>query len=132
VPAALAFGGGREVGLQARVSPDDRWSIALWEPRHDWREYRHLSLDVANPSDSTLVLGVRLRSRGQLGLRAPVSAGTIEVPPQSRVTRRLALPPRGADGEASLDSGSVGGLVLHRHPTNRAQAFYVMRIWLEP
>jgi hypothetical protein len=104
----------------------------LWEPRPDWRDYRHLVLDIANPSASTLVIGVRLRSRGQQSLGAPVNAGTIEVPPRSRVTRKLVLPPRGADGEASLDSGSVGGLVLHRHPTNRAQAFYVMRIWLEP
>jgi hypothetical protein len=131
VPAALAFDGNREVGLHTRVSPGDRWSIALWEPRPDWREYRHLALDVANPSASTLVIGVRLRSRGQQGLGAPVNAGTIEVPPRSRVTRRLILPPRDADGGANLDLATIGGFVLHRHPANRAQEFYVMRVWLE-
>jgi len=131
IPADLAVNTGHSIGLQARVSIDERWGIALWEPCPDWREYQRLALDVANPTGATLLLRVRIRDQDQNGMRPAVDVGAIEVPARSRVTRRLPLRRQPTERDVSIDFRDIGGLVLHHHPANRASEFYVMRIWLE-
>ena len=131
IPAKLAGSADRIIGLRARVSISQRWAIALWETGPDWHHYEWLALDVANPTGDTLVLGVRIRDQDRHGTRPAADLGTIKVPPRSRATRRLALWPHATVRGIAVDYSAIHGLVLHADPANRAQEFYVMRIWLE-
>jgi glycopeptide antibiotics resistance protein len=131
ISAVLADGADRDVGLRARVSIRKRWAIVLWEPSPDWRNFKQLALDILNPTDTTLLLLVRIRDGDERGTRPAVDLGAMEVPPRSRATRRIPLQPQVTDGDTYVDFGAIRGLILRHHPANRAQEFYLMRIWLE-
>jgi len=130
IPADLAGNADRAIGLRARVSIRERWAIALWEPSPDWRRYKWLAIDVANPTADTLILGVRIRDYDQHGTRPPVDLGTIKLPPRSRATQRLALRPQATVHGVGVDYSAIRGMVLRADPASQAQEFYVMRIWL--
>jgi hypothetical protein len=62
----LSFGVNREVvndALEVEFVADEFPGIAFHEPMPDWRKYRTLIIDVANPAAEPLDLGVRVHDR---------------------------------------------------------------------
>lgn len=132
LPNTLPWGRQGNIGLHARLAGNKGWGLALWEPYPDWRGYRHLAIDLANPTDLPLLLQVRVRDRKQGNDRQTGYLGRIEIAPRSRATQMIALRDlTAAEGRAYVDLAIVHSIVLTRHPSNRALEFYVMRIWLE-
>lgn len=119
--------------LRARLRGSGGWALVLWEPSPDWRRFRHLELDLVNPTDEPLVVTVRVRDhRGRRPSvrHAPV---TVEVAPESSVRARVDLERlSGPDPATGFDLGRVRGLVIGAHPDNRAREFYLLRLALAP
>jgi hypothetical protein len=131
VPLAMVGDGAEAQGLQVQLRGNERWGLALWEPCPDWRGYRRLALELANPTDAKLVLTIRIRDVSQRKKRQAGYFGTITLPPHSRQAWTVPLHElAAARGPAHVDIARVHSLVLTRHPANRAQQFYLVRIWL--
>ncbi|MBP1599716.1 MAG: hypothetical protein H6Q05_5093 [Acidobacteria bacterium] len=131
LPIVLAGDGEEAVGLHARLQGNKGWGLALWEPYPDWRGYDSLALDLANPTGATLLLRVRIRDHSQRNQRQAGYFGMITIPPRSRRTWTIPLERlAAARGRAYVNTTTVHSLVLTRDPGNRAQEFYLMRIWL--
>ena len=132
LPGSLASEAADVIGLHAVMTGNHGWGIALWEPYPDWRGYEHIALDLANPTDTPLLLQVHIRDQGQSRDRQSGYVGRIEVRPRSRQAHRIALKDlTGADGRARVDISRVHSIVLRRDPGNRAPEFYLARIGLE-
>ena len=132
LPTEMAGSTYGAVGLHARLAGNRQWALALWEPYPDWRGYGRLALDLANPADVPLRLQVSVRDRSQSDDRQAGYLGTIEIAPRSRKTHVIALREMtAAEGRAYVNPAMVDSIVLTRNPANRAQDFYVIRIWLE-
>jgi len=132
LPSTLPGGRQGSIGLHARLAANKGWGLALWEPYPDWRGYQQLAVDLANPTDLPLLLQVHVRDRSQSNDRRAGYLGTIEIAPRSRATRVIALQEfTAAEGRAYVNPAMVHSIVLTRSPSNRAQEFYLMRIWLE-
>lgn len=120
------------VGLHVQPGRGSQWGLALWEPKPDWRGYRVLRFDIANPTDDPLVLRVRVRDRHPRRDRGERDIGAIQVAPRARETVQVALPRATTSGAVvPVDVGNVRAVVLTRSPDNRATAFYVVSVWLE-
>jgi hypothetical protein len=132
LPGELRADTGESTALHARVTDSGGWALALWEPIADWRGYEHLNLEVANPTAQPLVLRLRVRDRTQRKNRRSGYQGSIEVAPNSRVVRSVALTKlTSGEGTARVDISQVNSVVIARDSANRAREFYVMRIWLD-
>jgi hypothetical protein len=131
LPFAVLGDGERVVGLHAQLQGNKGWGLALWEPYPDWRGYDSLALDLANPTDATLVLRIRIRDDSQRKEKQAGYFATIRV--AARARRTWTIPVRhlsAAEGRAYVNTARVHSLVLSRDRVNRAQEFYLMRIWL--
>jgi len=118
-----------------RVQVQDRngyWGVFLTEPHSDWRAYEQLVLDLANPTDSPLVLRVLVRDHHQVQIRGGGYKAYIEVAAGARKTATVQIRDMiAAEGIQQVDPASIRSIVLGKGPRNRAMDFYVMRIWLE-
>jgi len=132
LPNTLPGGRQGSIGLHARLAGNKGWGLALWEPYPDWRGYQQLAVELANPTDLPLLLQVRVRDRNQGNDRQSGYLGRIEIAPRSRATHVIALREfTAAEGRAYVNPAIVRSIVLTRNPSNRAEEFYVMRIWLQ-
>jgi hypothetical protein len=120
------------VGLHVQLGRGPQWGLALWEPKPDWRGYKNLRFDIANPTDEPLVLRVRVRDRHPRRDRSERDIGAIQVAPRARETVQVALPRATTSGAVvPIDVANVRAVVLTKSPDNRATAFYVVSIGLE-
>lgn len=127
LPGFLARGVDRR-GLHARILDDSRWAIALWEPEPDWRPFARIAIDLANPTGELLRLQVRIRDGGASHRPRKSSTWTIVVAPHARTSWSAPLP---AHEPGAPDLSAIRAVILGRSPGNRADEFYVMRMWLE-
>jgi hypothetical protein len=119
-------------GLRARLVGSGAWALVLWEPYPDWRGFDHLALELANHSQTPLLMRIRIRDRDQRTDRKAGYVDSIEVGPRTRTV--LQIPLRdvvAADGAPGLDLALVRSISLSGHAGNRAQDFYLTRIWLD-
>lgn len=65
LPGSLTTGADDVVGLHAVMAGNLDWGIALWEPYPDWRNHKHLALDLANPTEAPLLVQVHVRDQRQ-------------------------------------------------------------------
>jgi hypothetical protein len=132
LPHALTGRPDGDTALHARLRHARHWTVALWEPRPDWRGYESLNLDIVNPTNVPLLLTVWIRDLDQ---RLSHQAGyrtTIRVPPRARRITPVALSELTAGaGDARVDLARVHSVLLTRFKPNEADEFYVMRLWLD-
>lgn len=132
LPIAVTGDAPPTVGLHVKITDSDKWGLAIWEPKPDWRAYNFLKLDIINPTDDRLVLGVRIRDRHPRHDRHQRDVGTIEIPPHARETAALVLPRATAtELDLAVDLEGVRAIVLTRNPDNRAKTFYIVKVWLD-
>ncbi len=127
LPAAMRAHGAVESALHARVRLGERWEIALQESVPDWRAYRNICLDLANPTAGVLKMRVRIHDRNP---EVDWLSGRLEnarIPPQTRTTRCIAF----ESTAHPVDLSSIHAVVLSGADTNAAPEFYLVRIWLE-
>ena len=121
-----------ETALHVQLVRRRHWTVALWEPRPDWRSYDALNIDLVNPTDTPLVLTVWIRDWSQDRLRQAGFRGTIRVPPRARSVAPVPVAALAAGtGPTRVDPARVHSVLLTRAKANEAQEFYVMRLWLE-
>jgi hypothetical protein len=119
------------VGLCASLVRHGAWSLVLWEPYPDWRGYDHLAVELANTSSIPLIMRIRIRDRDLRTNRKAGYVGSIEVAPGTRTIHRIPLRDIVATDDApGLDSAMIRSISLSGHAGNRAQDFYLTRIWL--
>jgi hypothetical protein len=120
--------------LLIRFSGKEWPGISAVEPVPDWRGYRRLRIDVANPGPADIGLGVRVDEIGH-GLQYSdrynavfmLRAGTSQV--LDVMLEDVAAAPR----HGRLDLARVGELVLFRasSATARKSEIILTRVWLE-
>jgi len=108
--------------------------ISNLEPSPDWRRFHRLRIDVTNPGDSALLLGLRIHDigRGQdyedrFNRQFAIGAGTRHIL-DVRLEEIASAP-----ADRQLDLSRIGGLVLFRLSPRTAQASEIIltRVWLE-
>jgi VanZ family protein len=127
LPAAMRAHGAVESALHARVHVGERWEIALQESVPDWRAYRNICLDLANPTAGVLKMRVRIHDRNS---DQDWLSGRLEdayIPPQARTTRCIPF----ESTARPVDLSSIRAVVLSGANTNAAPEFYLVRVWLE-
>ncbi len=114
---------------------DTSWpGVQFWEPEPDWRQFRVLRLDVVNPGDRPLKLGLRIEDdvhdqtyedRFNLAVEIEASSRHVLTVPLSSVET--------APRDRELDLGRVARMAVFEGSGSATpgQAFYVSRIWLE-
>jgi hypothetical protein len=113
--------------LHARVHVGERWEIALQESVPDWRAYRNICLDLANPTAGVLKVRVRIHDRNS---DLDWLSGRLEnarIHPQTRTNRCIAF----ESTARPVDLSSIRAVVLSGAKTNAAPEFYLVRVWLE-
>ncbi len=124
----------RNRALQIRFLGNDWPGISNFEPSPDWRGFNRLRIDVTNPGDSSLVLGLRIHDIGhdldyddRFNTEFAIGAGSrqvLDVP-----LAAIASAPAGR----RLDLSRIGGIVLFRLSPQTAQGSEIIltRVWLE-
>ena len=120
--------------LRVRCWGSDWPGISNIEPVRDWRRYQRLQIDVTNPGESELTLGLRIHDIGKgqayedrFNREFTIAAGTrqvLDVP-----LKDIASSP----ANRQLELSRIGGLVLFRVSagTPHAADFILTRVWLE-
>lgn len=120
--------------LRIRFLGDDWPGIFHFEPSPDWRPFSQLRIDVTNPGEAELVLGLRIDDRGhglefedRFNAEFPLAAATRQV-----ISVPLADIQSGPAGR-QLDLSRVGGIALFRiaPQTEQAPELILTRVWLE-
>ena len=130
---ASASGWGEQSALRIRFLGDDWPAVSVYEPSPDWRGYRQLCIDVANPGAIAVSIGIRVDEigRGQryddrFNREFTLAADTRRVIgiPLEDIASSPAL--------GRLDLSRVGALVLFRaSPATSRDEIILRRIWLE-
>jgi hypothetical protein len=131
LPSTLALRP-NERALEVRFGSAPHSGIALLEPRKDWRGYRNLVLDIANPSVEPLDLALRVHDQWHRNKYVDRFNRILTLDPSSRREIRIPL----SDIERGpryrlLDLSRVTGIILSGRPTSAPERMYVQRIWLE-
>lgn len=108
--------------------------VQLWEPEPDWRGYRVLRVDVVNPGDAPLRLGLRIEDAAHNQDYEDRFNFSADMPAASRQVLSIAV-----DDIASgprhrpLDLGAVARLAVFEGSgaATVGRAFYLSRVWLE-
>ena len=120
--------GAERRAVHARIRDDSRWAIAASEPQADWRPFRRIAIDPANPTDEVLRLQIRVRDSGASHRPRESSAWTIVAAPHARPSWSAPPPPHDL---GAPDLSVIQAVILNRYRGNGADEFYVMRMWLE-
>jgi VanZ family protein len=127
-------GHGGNQALRVLCYGDDWPGISNIEPSPDWRRYRRLRIDVTNPGESKLTLGLRIHDIGggqeyddRFNREFEIEAGT------RRVLDVKLADIASSPANRTLDLSRIGGLVLFRasSATPHPAEFILTRVWLE-
>lgn len=106
--------------------------VSLDEPVPDWRGYRTLALDVANPGPAPLPLQLRVNDRRHNGHTDDRFNTEFSLPPSTRLTIRIALEDIAhAPRARRMDLGRISQLILFRDTGAPDQVLLLHRIWLQ-
>jgi hypothetical protein len=102
------------------------------EPHADWRGYRFLLLDIANPTNEKLAFVLRVHDRQFSGKREDRFNRTLQVAPHARATLRVPLSDiESGVANRKLDMQRIAAITLIRRRGSRADRMDVQRVWLE-
>jgi len=120
--------------LRVRCYGNDWPGISNFEPSPDWRRFHRLRIDVTNPGEGELTLGLRIHDIGggqeyedRFNREFVIGAGTRRVVDVN--LEDIASSP----ANRTLDLSRIGGLVLFRASpaTPHPAEFILTRVWLE-
>lgn len=134
LPAPFSGEEARELTLFAPYG-DHPWpGVVFEEPQPDWKGYRTLVVDVANPNSTDLELILSVHDRQYDGTPADRFDRAFTVPSDQRLVLRtplaeLARAPRGR----TLDLSAIWRMaVAQQRPSRNPQpGFFLNRVWLE-
>lgn len=123
-----------EPALKVAFTGSSYPGVQVWETEPDWRGYRVLRVDVVNPADAPLRLGLRIEDAvhnqdydDRFNFSADIPAASRQV--LSISVDDIASGPR----HRQLDLGTVARLAVFEGSGSATvgRAFYVSRVWLE-
>ena len=131
----LSYGVNREIvddALEVDLFADEFPGVSFHEPVPDWRNYRTLIIDVQNPADEPLHLGVRVHDRrhnfnfsDRFNRRYDLAAG-------ERRTLRIALDDvRHGPRQRLMDMAQISDITLFRGEKSGSRRLRVYSIRLE-
>lgn len=112
---------------------EDRWpGIEFTEPPADWRGYRALHVDVANPSAVPLAFTVRIDDFAHNGREADRFNRMFTLEPYARSTFVIPLEDiENAPRERRFDLARVRRIIVFRSQPSQAPTLYLVRMALE-
>jgi VanZ family protein len=130
LPEIFAAGPG-ETALHVGFTPGAWPGLSHIEPSPDWRGFRTLILEVANPGDAPLALTLRAHDVHHDNEFTDRLNRSFEVPAMSRNELRIpiadiASAPRGR----SMDLEHMAGYTLFRNPGSTAEEMYLISLRL--
>lgn len=130
LPANLATRSG-EIALHVHFTPGPWPGLSHIEPSPDWRGFRSLVLEIANPGDVPLALTLRAHDVHHDNEFTDRLNRSFDVPAMSRDELRIPLAdivaaPRGR----SMDLEHMAGFTLFRSPGSTATQMYVISLRL--
>jgi VanZ family protein len=131
MPAPWAAGPGEET-MQVAFASGEWQGLDFREPAPDWRGYKTLALDITNPTDEPLVLGLRVHDiRHNNDFRDRFNR-TLSVPPRTRTILRLPIAEiESAPRTRLLDLRHIAGVIVFRSGSSTAREMDVSKVWLE-
>jgi hypothetical protein len=106
--------------------------VGVIEPCADWRAYTSLAVDLTNPADIDLELGLRVHDARHTNEYDDRYNTFVRIPARTRTVLRVALADvRHGPKERLLDLHQVAGVVLFRE-SGSVEQMYLSRVWLEP
>ena len=130
----LSIGVNREVvgdALQVELVADEFPGVSFHEPVPDWRQYRTLIIDVANPDAGPLDLGVRVHDRRHKHTFNDRFNRRYELAAGERRTLRIALEDiRHGPRRRLMDMAQISDITLFRrkHTGSRLLRIYSIRL----
>lgn len=131
----LSFAQSRDEPALKVAFADPAWpGVQFWEPEPDWRRFRLLRLDVVNPGDQPLKIGLRIEDDVHDQTYEDRFNSEFDVPASSRqlITVRLADVENGPR-RRTLDLGKVSRVAVFEGSgaATPGRTFYLSRVWLE-
>ena len=123
-----------EAALKVTFVDQSYPGVQIWEPAPDWQGFRTLNIDVVNPGDDPLPLGVRVHDADHDQRYEDRFNLAVVIPPATR--QQLSVPltdiasgPR----ERRLDIGRVAMIAVFEGSGSAevGRALYLRRIWLD-
>jgi hypothetical protein len=131
LPVSLA-GRGDVPALKVQFSKVGAPRIEIVEPYPDWRGYRVLAVDLANPGRQALPLVLRVFDDKHDMSDADRLNLPVVVPPGTRATVRVAISAiESAPARRPMDLAAIANVALYPRGPSTGATLYISRIWLE-
>jgi hypothetical protein len=122
----------QQAALRVPLERGEWPGMTLEEPVADWRGLHELLLDLGNPSQAALPLGLRINDRSHTGAYEDRFNTHFQLPPLVRTTLHIPLDqvaraPRGRP----MDMSHIKQLILFGSGGTTGRAVLVYRIWLQ-
>jgi VanZ family protein len=131
----MSFGVNREVvgdALEVDFAADEFPGVSFHEPVPDWRKFRTLIIDVANPAAEPLTLGVRVHDRGHKHVYNDRFNRRYELAPGERRTLRIALEDiRKGPRQRFMDMAHISDITLFRGGSTGSRHLRIYSLRLE-
>jgi hypothetical protein len=114
----MSIGVNREIvddALEVKFGPDAFPGVAFHEPVPDWRGYKILVIDVENPGDASLKLGVRVHDRLHNRMYHDRFNRNFELAPKERRNLRIPVDDiRHGPRERLMDMAHISDITLFK------------------
>jgi VanZ family protein len=114
----MSIGVNREIvddALEVKFGPDEFPGVAFHEPVPDWRGYKILAIDVENPGDAPLKLGVRVHDRLHNRMYHDRFNRNFELAPKERRNLRILVEDiRHGPRERLMDMAHISDITLFK------------------
>jgi hypothetical protein len=121
-----------ESTLRVRFDTGPWPGIDFTEPGPDWREYRDLALDITNPTDSELLVVLRVHDVHHNFQYADRFNRTLRVPAQTRSVLRVPIADiQSAPAGRPMDLTQIADFMLFRASEVTTAEMWISRAWLE-
>lgn len=121
-----------ESTLRVRFDAGPWPGVDFSEPGPDWHEYRNLALDVTNPTDSELLVVLRVHDVHHNYQYADRFNRTLAVPPQTRSVLRVPIADiQSAPAGRPMDLTQIADFMLFRASEATTPEMWISRAWLE-
>jgi len=131
----MSIGVNREIvddALEVKFGPDEFPGVAFHEPVPDWRGYKILAIDVENPGDAPLKLGVRVHDRLHNRMYHDRFNRNFELAPKERRNLRILVEDiRHGPRERLMDMAHISDITLFKARVQGSDRLRVYSLRLE-
>jgi len=131
----MSIGVNREIvddALEVKFGPDEFPGVAFHEPVPDWRGYKILAIDVENPGDAPLKLGVRVHDRLHNRMYHDRFNRNFELAPKERRNLRILVEDiRHGPRERLMDMAHISDITLFKARLQGSDRLRVYSLRLE-